>query len=254
MGIDDKLEKVMDKLLEESHDRADLELLKAAISAIPVAGSPISSLMSGQAKRKVVRRTIEMFNAMRERLEEVEEKKIDKDCFESDEFQTLLALAIEQLQTTHDTEKMRMLATGLANSGVEEHRDEARKELLIRILRDLSPDHIAALRDMSPRSGTPDELPARLRRRFSTPIKDPTGDELAIIEGLVSHGLVEQSIESRRRGSIPNFSNATNPSSAVRELKKYIDQSPSRRFQLSELGLRFLDYFGNVKKTEGSSP
>ena len=42
MTIDDKLEKVIDKLAQEGAANPNLELRSAAISAIPVAGGPIS--------------------------------------------------------------------------------------------------------------------------------------------------------------------------------------------------------------------
>lgn len=54
---------------------------------------------------------------MKEEIESVEEQAIHKEFFESEEFQTLLALTIAQLQTTHDREKLKMLGKGLAHSG-----------------------------------------------------------------------------------------------------------------------------------------
>jgi len=46
-----------------------------------------------------------VFNAMEERLEQVDEGMANKDFFGSEEFQVLLALAIEQLQTTNERPK-----------------------------------------------------------------------------------------------------------------------------------------------------
>jgi len=59
--------------------------------------------------------------------------------FEGDEFVTLLTLMLEQIQTTHDRKKLKMLATGLANSANAEFTAEGRKELFFRIIRDLAP-------------------------------------------------------------------------------------------------------------------
>jgi hypothetical protein len=198
MAIDDKLEKLLDRLSEESLvSHRDLELLSAAISAIPVASGPITALMSGQAKRRVVRRTVAMFDAMRERLERVDESKINKDFFETDEFQTLLALAIEQLQTSHDSEKIKMLAAALANGGIADFASENRKELFLRILRDLSVLHLKLLKTFLPRSDTPDGLPSNLRRRFGPTRREPKGDELAMLQKLVSNGLIEEWLQEK---------------------------------------------------------
>jgi hypothetical protein len=253
MAIDDKLEKVLDKLSQEATARTDLELLLAACAGIPGAGGPISSLMAGQAKRRVVRRTVEMFNAIRERLEQVEERNISKDFFESDEFQTLLALAIEQLQTSHDADKIKMLAAALANSGLEQFSSETRKELFVRIMRDLSIDHLRLLKALLPRSGTPDDLPPSVRRRFGPTRREPKGEELAMLEKLVSNGLIEEWLESHRRGSMPSYSSGANPSRIAKQLKDYIDQPPSRCFSISELGLDFVTYLGIKAETETQS-
>jgi len=251
MAIDDKLEKVLDKLWEESLvPHRDLELLSAAISAIPVAGGPISALMSGLAKRRVVRRTVEMFNAMRERLEQVDETKINKEFFESDEFQTLLALAIEQLQTSHDSEKIKMIAAALANGGIADFTSENRKELFVRILRDLSVHHLRLLKTFLPRPGTPGDLPSNLRRRLGPTRREPKGQELALLQKLVSNGLIEESFGSKKSGLMRSYSSSANPSRTQQQLKKYIDQPPSRTFSMSELGLDFLGYLGQDKAVD----
>ena len=56
---------------------------------------------------------------MRKRIEEVRDQIPDAAFYCSEEFQTLLALAHEQLWTTHDKKKLKLLAAALANSGTE---------------------------------------------------------------------------------------------------------------------------------------
>ncbi len=245
MSIDDKLEKVLDKLREEGLvPHRDLELLGASISSIPVAGGPISALMSGQAKRRVVRRTIEMFEAMRERLEQVDTAKIDREFFETEEFQTLLALAIEQLQTSHDAGKVTMLATALANSGVTDFSSETRKELFIRVLRDLTPRHTHLLKELVPKG----DLLRASRDTFWPKRTDPSGEELALFQTLASHGLLEESLEQHHKASLsPRFGNEWTISEAQHLLKEYLAEPPTRCFIISDFGLAFLTYLGENK-------
>ena len=54
---------------------------------------------------------------MRKRIEEVRDRIPDAAFYGSEEFQTLLALGQEQLWTTHDKRKLKLLAAALANAG-----------------------------------------------------------------------------------------------------------------------------------------
>ena len=245
MAIDDKLEKVLDTLATESRLSVGEEIISATIAAIPYAGSPITSLMAGHAKRRVIQRAVEMFGAMKERLETIDESKVDKGFFESDEFQTLLALALQQLQTTRDEAKLQMLACGLANAGVLEFSADARKELFIRILRDLSPNHVKILRALLPSTKKlvfgPQSWPA---------IHEPKGEQLAILQGLAANGLVEEFLKSEMKVSGPRFSSRWTQSDAERALKKAFNAAPSRHFRMSKFGADFLNYLGQAPASD----
>jgi hypothetical protein len=240
MAIDDKLGKVLDNLSEESQLRGGTEGVAAAIAAIPYAGSVIASLMGGRAKRRVVSRAIEMFEAIKHRLEQLDESKVNIDFFEGEEFQTLLVLALEQLQTTHDKDKLHMLACGLANSGALEFSAETRKEMFVRILRDLSPNHVRVLKDL---------LPISQRHRDAGPefwptLHEPHDEVLAVLQYLAANGLVEESLKSEMKISDPRYANRWTPSDAERAINDALKAAPSRHFRISELGLDFLKYFG----------
>ena len=118
MGItDDRLKAALARLAEESELHSVNEELYAVVASIPLAGNAISSILAGAAKRRVVERIEEVFRTVKERLENVEKTKVDEEYFKSDEFMTVLLLAIEQIQTTHDKQKLEMLANAIANSG-----------------------------------------------------------------------------------------------------------------------------------------
>src|SRR5690349_2048903 len=104
MGIDDKLEKVLNEYQTEALITPGDRLLDAAINGIPFVGSSIAALFGGVARQRVQERTAEVFETMKEELDGIKEEAINKQFFETEEFQTLLALIIEQVQTTHDRE------------------------------------------------------------------------------------------------------------------------------------------------------
>ena len=114
--MDDKLAQTFQAYIEELTTEPGHEILLLAIAEIPYAGGAITRLLFGDAQKRVAERAREIFEAVKERLEVIEEEKIDKSFFQTEEFMTLFALTIEQLQTTHDREKLLMLANGLAQS------------------------------------------------------------------------------------------------------------------------------------------
>jgi hypothetical protein len=236
MAIDDKLEKALDNLIKESRLNIGQEVILTVIAAIPHAGGAISAILSGELHRRVFQRAVEMFEAMAEHLKNVDADKIDKDFFDSEEFQTLLALALQQLETTHDKAKLEMLARGLANSGTVQFSSDVRKELYTRILRDLSPNHIKVLRKLLP---SPNPVYPRVRPTIS----QPSGEDLAILQNLTANGLVKDFLKPVGKLSGPPLG-GWSISGAERAVNKALSESPSRYFEISDFGLDFLTYFG----------
>src|SRR5947199_9802165 len=118
MAIDDKLQKTIDEYQKHVLTTPSDYVVETAISLIPVAGSAILAIMGGAGRQRILQRAAEVFTEMKEELSRLGEDAINRDFFETEEFQTLLALAMEQLQTTHDREKLKMLARALAHSGI----------------------------------------------------------------------------------------------------------------------------------------
>jgi hypothetical protein len=93
-------------------------------------------------------------------------------------FQTLLALAQEQLWTTHDKKKLKLLAAALANSGTELFRNDD-KELMVRALRAVSPSDFETLNHQNLKGW----LPLTKRIEYGP-------DVLGSLSRLASQGLV----------------------------------------------------------------
>jgi hypothetical protein len=208
---------------------ASAEVLSALVASIPIAGGAISALLSGRAQRKTMDRAADVFRALKERLEKMDSAKVDRAFFESDEFQTLFTLTLEQVQTTHDRNKLNLLANGLANSAHMDFASESRKELFLRIFRDLAPEHVAMLDKMKPVEG---------REGFRSSVESPTGDRLAILQHLASQGLVSENL---RVGKTPTV-NFSHPGS-YHVIQKYMETPPTKSFVLSNFGLEFLSFF-----------
>jgi hypothetical protein len=244
MAIDDRLEKALDIYSEELDPDLFKKIVSTAINQIPHYGNEINKLLFGDAQRRVTERAKDVFNAVKERVERIEESKIDREFLKSDEFMTILILAIEQLQTTHDKEKLTMIANALANSGVVGFSSDSRKELFIRILRDLAPEHVALLRSMLPTT-----LPNHTRS-IARELKDPQGNDLAILQSLAAQGLVDEFQEKKRPStSTLDFSSEREARKALEEL---IMALSTRCFRLNQFGNDFLRYFSE-EETRASS-
>ena len=142
MPINDEPIKIrLDQLESDLDEDICLDLkqmtVAGALSLIPGIGSAIQSLLDGKAQRNVQRRWIQLFQDMKERIDEVRSSIPDDTYYSSEEFQTLLAQAYQQLLTTHDREKLKLLAAGLANSGTAEFKHDDNEQYLL-ILRDLT--------------------------------------------------------------------------------------------------------------------
>jgi hypothetical protein len=246
MAIDDRLEKALGIYSKELDPDLFKKIVSNAINQIPHYGNEINKLLFGDAQRRVAERAKDVFDAVKERVERIEESKIDKEFLKSDEFMTIVILAIEQLQTTHDTEKKRMIANALANSGVVGFSSDSRKELFMRILRDLAPEHVAMLKSMLPRT-----LPNRVRG-IAREIKDPPANSLAVLQRLAAQGLIDE-FQEKKRPSIP-ISNYSSKSDATKVLEELIMALPTRGFRINRFGEDFLRYFGAEETAASSEP
>src|SRR5256886_6384215 len=74
-------------------------------------GAAVNAGFTQLANKRFYARLEEMRNGMHARLQEVGESKVDKDWFQSEEFQTMLFEAARQVTATADRKKIAMLGT-----------------------------------------------------------------------------------------------------------------------------------------------
>jgi hypothetical protein len=171
---------------------------------------------------------LDLFIEMRKRIEEVRDRIPNAAFYGSEEFQTLLSLAQEQLWTTHDKKKLKLLAVELANSGTEQFQDDD-KELMLRALRAVSPSDLETLNHQNLKGWLP------LIKRI-----DYGPDVLGSLSRLASQGLV---MEKFLRPN-PNITDE-------QKLTSVLEQGTWRTFQLSPFGERFLKFVASGVVDQG---
>ena len=234
MSIDDPIEVHLEHLKKDLDAGIESALTDATVasilSLIPGAGSAIQSLLDGRARENIQRRWVELFVEMKKRIEEIRDSIPDVAFYGSEEFQTLLALAQEQLWTTHDKEKLRMLAVALANSGTNEFRGDD-KELMLRALRAVSPSDLKTLDHEYLKGWTP------LTKRIEYP-----PDVLGSLSRLASLGLVME-----------KFLRPNPNTSKEQKLASLLQFGTWRTFQLSPFGERFMRFVAAWGDTGGAA-
>jgi hypothetical protein len=234
MSIDDPIEVHLEHLKQGLGAGIENDLTGATVasilSLIPGAGAAIQSLFDGRAKDNVQRRWIALFVEMKKRIEETRVSIPDVAFYGSEEFQTLLALAQEQLWTTHDKEKLRTLAIALANCGANEFREDD-KELMLRALRAISPSDLKTLNHENLKGWLP------LTKRI-----EYTPEILGSLSRLASHGLVTE-----------KFIRPDPNASDEQKLASLLKFGAWRTFQLSTLGERFMRFVAGQERRHGDS-
>lgn len=127
------------------------------------------SLLDGRARENVERRWVELFEDLHGQLEALRDRIPNPKYYGSEEFQTLLALAWEQLLTTHDR----------ANSGTAEFQNDD-KEPYVRTLREFSLPDLLFLRTLLPNPV-----------HYDNPADDRHDEEIATFSRLLGTGLVK---------------------------------------------------------------
>lgn len=278
MGIDDELQKsevtaeIRDEAEQTIQSLATRAAVSTAITAAEIAlhasfsilpfgvGSMINQMRTELAFQRVHERLQEMCSEWGKRLTELGEDKIDKEWFQSEEFQGLLHDALQQLQATSDKDKVRALGHALGNSGSTEFKGDDRKQLFVQLLRDLTPQHISVLLRLHPvfPAGLSDTLPTlsdeeQKKLAWNHRREMPgSGTDALVLQMLSASGLVQETLHSDVK--MPSFTERDRPYEIERKVKEFVRQvakPPTRTYKLSELGRDFLAFVGlpNVAST-----
>jgi hypothetical protein len=201
--------------------------IRTLVAGIPYAGGPILELVDGLAQRRTQERLNAVFVGMKDCLDRLGEEKLDREFFDSEEFQSLLFLLIEKLQTTHDADKLKIFANALANSGNVDFKADD-KEQYVRVLRDLSLSDLTVLNDGRLKGWLPDMHTIEYAAEVICSLSRLQG------MGLVLERLMAKEVLGGRTGSERLDARAA--------LSELLTQPPKKNFHLSEFGERFLRF------------
>ncbi len=216
-----------------------------------ILGTAILAAMGDVGKGRFRERLIELLTALKQRMDEIGEQKIDHDYIVSEEFQSVLFDAFDQLKASHDRSKIHLLASALASCATVEFSGEQRKELFVWLVRDLTPFHLRQLRDLASEAPRLQGFPPEVQWANRVTVKAPTGEALMILQQLAGEGLVEEELES------PPLPHAPHAVSSPREAADYVDDllkslahPPRRCFRLTRFGRDFIDFVKLVGKSQ----
>lgn len=267
MAIDEEQPEVALDISREAKQTLQGRILSSGIagvlSLVPGVGAAVTELLTELAIQRTNDRMHEMFGHFTSRIRELGEDKVDREWFRSEAFQTLLYEAFHQLTVTHDRQKIEMLGVALANSGSSGFKEEDRKELLVRFVRELTPQHLRVLLSLAPKPapsaptvttnppGSPGTGETTQDWQWqSRPTVNASGEDLLAIRMLTAYGLVEETITSSiPQPSIPSrFTTESQIMDAVRRFAKNLETPRiSHTFRLSPLGADFLKFVGLPK-------
>jgi hypothetical protein len=120
-------------------------IARTVVTAIPYVGSPINELLTGKWGRRWQQRTEEWLALLDERMQAIEEGKVDKAFLESDEFASLVVSIVQRLQSTHEAEKVACFANILSRAITNEWSGDPRVTRYLVLVHELGLLHMKIL-------------------------------------------------------------------------------------------------------------
>jgi len=257
VAIDDEIQQKLQQLAESSGVSVQVILRNATVVAgvafaasqsesllqsMGLLGTAILAAMGEVGKGRFRERLLELLAALKQRMDEVGEQKIDRDYIFGEEFQSVLFDALDQLKTSHDRTKIQLLASALASCAAIEFSLEQRKELFVRLVRDLTAFHIHQLVELSKEKPQIKSFPPEMRWAYRPRVKGPDGECLMVLQQLAGEGLVEETIEGPKPPHARPISSQSDAARFLAELLEELSKPPVRCFRLSELGRDFINF------------
>jgi hypothetical protein len=146
MSIKNEISDKVDLALKEfSNHPIGKGLIAGGLSCLPVLGPAIMEVLNSRLSQTMFRNTENFVDELKRQLEDVNEKAISKGFLGSDEFSSLLLEILTKNARTHEREKISYYATIFINSTMEDKSEVPYKEGFVRIVDELSVQHILIL-------------------------------------------------------------------------------------------------------------
>jgi hypothetical protein len=137
-------------------------VLQATLSLMGPFGAAISGGLTGRAARLAQRNTTRLIQTILDYARQLDEAKIDRRFVESDEFTSLLIDVLTMNAKTYEEEKIDLFSRVFINAALSEQVAVPYKEGFLKIIGDLSIDHVRVFRFTCERTKNPDPNEAEL--------------------------------------------------------------------------------------------
>lgn len=198
---------------------------KAAISAVPVIGSPAAEFFGFLVVTPASKRKDEWMRSLEERLVVLERKipGLIEALPSNDAFVTAALHATQVAMRSHQTEKLTALRNAVLNVAVGAAPDADRQLMFLTWVDAFTPAHLALLETFAP--SCPDELRTATRSRMSSDreFTDSVVNDLSTRGLLVDH---RPYIARNRESSSPLASLSWTLSELARQFLAFIGESP----------------------------
>ena len=143
-------------------------LVDGGLSLIPFVGSAISSSLDARAFQLFEENSKRFAEEVRKLLDRIAEDKLDKSFLESSEFTSLLIETLARNARTHEEEKVKLFAKVFVGFVTVQGSQIHYKEGYIKIIDELSAEHIKMLAFIYDRTNNPTETDEKLRDRVQS--------------------------------------------------------------------------------------
>ena len=143
-------------------------LIDGGLSLIPFLGSAISSSLDTRAFQLFEDNSKKFTEELRKLVTNMDEDKLDKNFLKTPEFTSLLIETLAHNSRTHEEEKVKLFAKAFAGFSTSRGSKIDFKEGFIRIIDELSVDHIKTLAFIFDRAKNPVETDERLKDRIQS--------------------------------------------------------------------------------------
>lgn len=170
-------------------------LFDGGLSLIPVVGQAISSSLDARSFKLFEENTKKFTSEIKSLIEKLDEEKIDKDFLDSSEFTALIIETLARNARAYEDEKVKFYANIFVNYLTSTKTPITYKEGFIRIIDELTVDHIRVLAFICFRLDNPNEENEKLRNRvlaedISNNLNIPLDRVLAYCQHLLRFGLL----------------------------------------------------------------
>ena len=129
---------IFDKIKPAIEKYSENALLRIVISEIPIIGSPFDIFLTTKAQKIINDRIMNLFSELKEEMSTLEDRIVDKDYIDSEEFIELFIKTIEASTKTRNKEKIKLYAKLLKGAIKFQDRKKYSPEEYLQVLSELT--------------------------------------------------------------------------------------------------------------------